>query len=155
MKSPSYDRLSEIFRARLRVAREGAGMSVNDLAQRLGQSDNSVRGYENGRTLPSLATAVRISEALGADLNWLVGREDAQKGRGPDDDPRGHSGSRIHSVRLALGLRQEDVARAVGISQPSQGNYERGHLAMTLDIAVRYADALGLDLDWLAGRKVR
>jgi len=51
--------------ARLRKTR---GWSQSDLANRLGTSQPSIARIEQGRTLPSLRTLLRIADALGVRL---------------------------------------------------------------------------------------
>ena len=52
----------------IRRAREGAGLSQSQLAERAGTSQAAISVYESGRKKPSVATLGRILEAAGARL---------------------------------------------------------------------------------------
>ena len=54
--------------------------------------------------------------------------------------------SHIREHRERLGLTQEDLARAAGCTLGTVGSLERGESAPTLFVAVRIADALGMDV---------
>ena len=56
----------------VRAARERAGMSQGDLAERSGLARPNVARLESGRHLPSLATLRRVAESLGVTLAALV-----------------------------------------------------------------------------------
>jgi transcriptional regulator with XRE-family HTH domain len=56
-------------------------------------------------------------------------------------------GEELRGVRLRAGLRQADVARAVGCSQVEISRIERGlHKRLSIDALARTAAAVGLDL---------
>ena len=50
-------------------------------------------------------------------------------------------------------ITQEELAEMVGVSGQTISAYERNIQTPSLDIAVGIADALGVSLDWLAGRE--
>ena len=50
------------------------GMSQEELAQRIGMTDNTLRRRLNGRNDFTLPEAVRLSELLGVSLDQLAGR---------------------------------------------------------------------------------
>jgi transcriptional regulator with XRE-family HTH domain len=56
-------------------------------------------------------------------------------------------GGELRDIRLSAGLRQADVARAVGCSQVEISRIERGlHKRLPIDALTRIAAAVGLDL---------
>jgi HTH-type transcriptional regulator, cell division transcriptional repressor len=64
--------------ARLRAARETAGLSLRELAQRVGLRDHTVIiKYEQGRTSPSTARLVSLAAALGVSPAALLAARDA------------------------------------------------------------------------------
>lgn len=68
---------------RIRQARERAGVSQNDLGQRIGVLGQTIWRYEDGRIEPRGAVAVALAEALGVTTQWLLtGAEDDPSGRG-------------------------------------------------------------------------
>lgn len=60
------------FGRRVAQLRRRAGLSQNALAEKAGLSRNYIGLLETGGRSPSLATALRIREALDADWNLLV-----------------------------------------------------------------------------------
>ena len=63
---------------RIRKIRLAAGISVREMAQRLGVSRSTIQRYESRKTLPKRGTLVAIAEILGIDVNMLLG--DQKKG---------------------------------------------------------------------------
>lgn len=55
-------------------------------------------------------------------------------------------GEQIRDHRRRLGLSQEDLAAVVGVNRRVIGELERGKASVQLGIAVRVAEAVGLDL---------
>lgn len=58
--------------ARVREARENAGMKRVRLAADADLALNTVRNYEDGITAPSIENLRRIAAALGVDVLWLI-----------------------------------------------------------------------------------
>ncbi len=57
-----------------------------------------------------------------------------------------HFGQRIRDRRKSLTLSQDDVAAVVGVNRRVVGELERGKPSVRLDIALRVAQAVGLDV---------
>lgn len=62
------------FGSSLRRERRLAGLSVRELASRLGVTTQAVYHWEAGRSLPRLDTLRRLAEALGLDVLGGAGR---------------------------------------------------------------------------------
>lgn len=60
------------FAEHLRYVREEADIAVAELAAALGVENNTVHGWESGRTRPHLHTLIRIAMALGVPLDHLI-----------------------------------------------------------------------------------
>ncbi len=76
-----YDDLEELapdYGGRIRQAREGAGMSQEDLAKQLNEKASLIRKLEHGDTLPSDDVQGKIERALDVDLTASGGDEDAE-----------------------------------------------------------------------------
>jgi ribosome-binding protein aMBF1 (putative translation factor) len=60
-----YDRLAPEFEISLELvrARQRAGLSQAELAERMGTSQSAIARLESGRTLPSAKTLIRFAEA--------------------------------------------------------------------------------------------
>jgi len=59
------------FAARLRQAREQAGLTQQDLAKKLGVTKSAIGNYENGVSSPKWEILVKIFDALNVDPNFL------------------------------------------------------------------------------------
>lgn len=57
----------------IKVRREQLGVSVNELAKRLGVSGQSVRHWEHGRSYPGKAKIAALESALSFTLDWTEG----------------------------------------------------------------------------------
>ena len=60
-------------------------------------------------------------------------------------------GAKVKKLRLAQGLTQEDVAKALDVTPGYISNVENGRNLMTLRMLAYYADLTGVSLDYLAG----
>ncbi len=63
---------------RIRKIRLAAGISVREMAQRLGVSRSTIQRYESRKTLPKKGTLTAIAEILGTDVDRLL--DDQKKG---------------------------------------------------------------------------
>lgn len=58
-------------------------------------------------------------------------------------------GRRLALARKALKLQQDEIATALGASQPQYSQYETGRRLLTLPPALRLCERYNLTLDWL------
>jgi len=63
--------------AKLQALRQGAGLSQEDLAERIGAKKQKVSNWERGRFTPSFEKAVLLARALGCSLDSFVDESDA------------------------------------------------------------------------------
>lgn len=61
----------------------------------------------------------------------------------------------ITALRLQKKISKRAMAQMIGVTPATYGGYESGDKVPTLETAAKIADALGVSLDWLAGRKAR
>lgn len=57
----------------LKVRREQLGISVNELAKRLGVSSQAIRHWENGRSFPGKSKTSALETALSFNIDWTEG----------------------------------------------------------------------------------
>ncbi len=72
MPTPSTTAPSVELGALLRRQREAMGMSIVQLARRIGVSRNTVTNYETGKTEPTASDLVRLATALGCAVQELL-----------------------------------------------------------------------------------
>ncbi len=64
-------------------------------------------------------------------------------------------GEKIRALRLARGIRQEELGRRIGASKQSVSNWENGNILPSIDVLIRLADFFGVSTDYLLGRDSR
>lgn len=67
----------------LKRARENAGLTQTQAAQKIGVSDGTYKNYEQGKREPNGDKIVTIANAFGVTTDYLLGRPDAK----PPEDP--------------------------------------------------------------------
>src|SRR4051812_10721106 len=70
-------RVQELGR-RIQTARKAAGLTQEQLAETADVNVKTIRGVEQGRSEPELATMRRIAQALGTSVDDLAGADDAR-----------------------------------------------------------------------------
>lgn len=78
---PTDDPISQELLERLRSARRERGMSIYDLAARIGKTPSFVSLLENGKQIPDVETITRIAKALKLDERLLRAWVDVRKSR--------------------------------------------------------------------------
>lgn len=107
----AYPRELKTLGDHLRKKRLDLGLYQQDVALRLGVSEASVWGWENGHSSPRLDLFPRILHFLGYV---------------PEDIHNLSLGERIVATRRALGIRQEDLAQQLGVDPSTLARWERG-----------------------------
>ncbi len=66
------------FGIRLKSCRKGMGLTQMKFSQIVGISQPNLSAYESGRFMPSVDKLVRIADALGVSVDYLLGLSDEQ-----------------------------------------------------------------------------
>jgi len=77
---------TEIFKERLRTAREFRELSQGELAQRAGLQASAVSHFETGTRKPSFDNLKRLADALRVTTDYLLGRSDDMEGSATSAD---------------------------------------------------------------------
>ncbi len=95
---------------RLQVARINAGLSHEDLAQRLGVAADSVASWESSERTPRVNRLVMLAGILDVSLIWLLeGRE--------DEYMKGHETAEIERLRGDLIRLEEKLNEAQSLAR--------------------------------------
>lgn len=128
---------------RIRGYREALGLSVAELARRVGVPGFRIWRWESGRNVPSPERIRRLTAALGVEL------ADLMPGAGPLPPPvrwRGQEaavGVRLAALRRERGLTILGLAALAGMAHTSVGELERGRRgAPRYETLARLATAL-------------
>lgn len=116
--------------------RRSAGLSQAALAQSVGVSAGSVRGWESGRKIPQADVLGRLAAVFSEALSSAVTVADFV------DIPE--TGRTLADWRVLRALTQVEAARRSGLSPSHYGALERGENALSEHTASRVAHALGL-----------
>lgn len=66
----------EEFRARLKLAREMAGLKQGEAAEALGLDQGSISEWETGKVEPSPGALVKLAALYGVSIDWLLTGEE-------------------------------------------------------------------------------
>lgn len=115
--------------ARVRSLREGAGLSLRDLAERSGVSATMLSQVERGHTSPTLAVAGKIAAGLGLSLSRLLRLDEAPHvvvSRAADHRRQARGGHRIEELTPPLpGLRVDVSAHELDPGRATGGEGDR------------------------------
>ena len=145
--------------------REQSHLSQEELASILHVNRMTYHYYESGSHHPPLEIMYRLAVHYQVSLDELYDRK--QKFHEPaiplcklppvnsisfQEKPLEIVGNRLHLLRSARALRQEDVASALGISRSAYSYYETGRRQPSPSKLILLVDFYQVSLDWLCGR---
>lgn len=64
--------LNRVIGTRIKISREQAGLTQEQLAERIGRSTQFISTIERGVAGPSLETVISLCETLGTTAEWLI-----------------------------------------------------------------------------------
>jgi transcriptional regulator with XRE-family HTH domain len=86
--------IDDVFPSRLRQARVEAGLSIRELADKVGmESRQTANRWEEGTRLPDVRTLARIALTLHTSMDWLLGLDELE-GQAPS--------ARVFDLQAAL-----------------------------------------------------
>lgn len=108
---------------RLRAARTAAGLSLREVARRLGVSASFVSQLENGKSQPSVATLYSLAQLLGLSIDRLFDAPDdiAPSSPGGSDDSRPRRAQRSPAEGTVAEAGMEGALRAGRVEAGSTG----------------------------------
>lgn len=72
-----------MFRFRLKELRENMGLSQYTFAEQIGIAQSTVGGWEAGKREPNFSTILKIADFFGVTVDYLLGRDKANKKEAP------------------------------------------------------------------------
>jgi len=136
-----------MFGDRLRLARKRAGLSLRDLAERIGNdvSAQAISKYESGKMFPSSGVLVALGKALDVSLDFLMSSEVAALA---GVEFRKHSGTSAAERARAESIVIDEVERHLALDSILGLDSEKNELPKKLvtvhsfDEVEKHADAL-------------
>lgn len=157
-------KIDQFFADRLKKQREKLGLSLKEMAKLVGLSNASYENFETGKTLPSNKIAEFIAKNLKCSLQWLaIGKGKGDQSPTPEQDNTVKDSNsadspefdytflpgRLKLVRLKFGFIQKQMGAHCGVGAYYYGKLERGRERASEEIALKIADACGIDSVWL------
>jgi transcriptional regulator with XRE-family HTH domain len=128
------------FAARLRDARIRAGLSQDDLANRLGVSQPTVSTWERGASSPRHNTQTALERVLDVGLNDQTGPGDSDA----DTTTTSPYGEWLARARTNKGVTRRELSEGSGLREPHIWKIETGRiLNPRLETRQRLEEALG------------
>ena len=97
---------------RIRLAREGAGYSVQELALRVGVEAASVRAWESGKRAPRANRLQMLAGVLNVNLTWLL--------EGREDRHRGEEAVSVEALRQRMGRARQMIEQGLVLLDETQ-----------------------------------
>ena len=142
--NPRYFGLS----LRLKQTREQAGLTRQELAQKVGGSHATVSYLESGDRWPSVGTTLRLATALSVSPGWLAFGLGERSAACPAAAIEG-MGERLQIARTERSFSKATLASAANLNPGSILGIERGGQA-GVDTVEALAKALRVSPAWLA-----
>lgn len=136
---------------RIRHLRIEKGYTMQDLANRIGISYQTIQKYEKGISKPQLAKLMELAAVFDVSVSYLLGETDIRttsKLNGTLDFSK-----RIKVLRLEAGYTQKELAKIIGMSQ---GNYAKygtkiAHMVPRIDHLQKIAEVFNVSVSYLLG----
>lgn len=122
----------------LEQARQAAGLSRLELAERIGTDTDVIRLWEEGGARPGVKNLLRIANSLGLEIRDLY-------------QPEVSTGGTLQDLRVSAGLSQRDLARKLGTTQTAISRWERAVALPTWAEITAYSEALDVPRTVIAG----
>lgn len=132
---------------RIREHRLAAGLTLEQLAGKIGTTNQQVQRLETGARKLSEEWMVGLAEALGVPVQDLLSTSKGGGDRKAADETT--IGGRLRSAREAAGISQADIARKLGISRAAISQWEANDTNPDIGRFGAIADAYGVAVDWL------
>ena len=137
------------FAFRLSTLRQYKRLSLTELGNRLGVTDEAVRLLEKGKRSPSFEVLCALAEYFDVSIDYLVGRSD-------DDAPTSFHSQwecdfRRNLADTLIHLENADLEAAY-VDIDFYNRIADGSAPLTFCTACDIADELGVSLDFLIGR---
>jgi transcriptional regulator with XRE-family HTH domain len=154
------DSRAEILdRERIKKLRKDRGMTLADVAERLGVSRQTISRYETGRikdvSIDSIAALAKVFHVPPAELTgWQHGGPDEVKT--PKEEVlymhRRNIGERIKEIRLEQSLTLLEVAEYIGVTEATVQRYESGNIkSVKADTLVKLCKLFNVGPSYLQG----
>lgn len=145
-KMPMFQHLEYYDRNKVRAFRMNAGLTQKELAKKIGLSQLHFSRIERGGNTISDEHATKIAKALNIRIDELQLEKPRIFNSGVVID-HGYSGILLRKYRLEKNILTADLAKMTKTAASSITSIETGRVSFTPKTAVKYAHALGINVE--------
>jgi transcriptional regulator with XRE-family HTH domain len=140
----------------IKKARLKAGLTQQELGDRLNVKRQALCNWENGYREPRTSQLEKIADALGVTIDSLAKGIDTPntnasttQDRLSEEEIKARIGERIKKARLKAGLTQQELGNMVNVKPQTVGGWERAQNAPRMGQIGSIAAALNVSVDYL------
>lgn len=109
--------------ARLKAARKASGYKINEAAEVLGVSRNTLSSYELNKTVPKATTLLKMAKLYDIDVNEMF---KVQSGKGKEKPESLYEKSKIYVKLMVLKSLESDIKNSIqGPDEYYEAKYKR------------------------------
>lgn len=118
------------FGERLKLAISSSNLTLNDLADKIGVTKNSVNNYVSGR-IPGASVLYKLAKVIGTSMEWLLTGEDLNQQDISDEEPK---------VEHILGKLSDEEVKFIEMLRQVD-DHEKAKIEGMLEIKIAEAQA--------------
>lgn len=119
------------------------GVSQKEIADVLGVAPNIISYFCHDKRIPNTQQVLEIANYLNVSTDYLLGYG--------EEIPPSTFTERLTNLRKEKKLKQEELAKNIGITRQSISHYENGSADPPIKVIVEYAKFFGVSADYLLG----
>lgn len=123
---------------RIKELRKSHGLSQNELAEKIGISNQAISHYETEKRHPKIETWQKFADFFDVSVPYLQGFDE-------------HRPSRLKELRKKKHLTLEELGNAVGMLNSTLSQYENGKRNPKLEVWQKLADYFEVSVPYLKG----
>lgn len=141
-----FEKMSESIGPRIKQARDKAGLSQRDLADRAGVHNTTLGKWERNEAIPAADALLRLASILGTTSEYLLGYEATIFGYPLRHDwPPGLKEFVVSDLAAEMDLRPWEVAVLAALSKDGMAPRIGNWAAILLKWRVEHFDLTGID----------
>ena len=128
------------------------GLTVKELAQKIGAYESTVYNYMRGTRQPSLKLLVKIADCFSCSVDYLLGRVSEYGEVSYCACPP--FPQQLAFLMKYFGVNKYKLCKEVPVTHSVIYAWQSGHSVPTLDYAVKLADYFHCSVDFILGREI-
>lgn len=129
----------------IKELRKEAGMTQEELGEKLGVIKQTVSSWEKGISEVSNDTLITLSRLFGVTTDYLLGVDGGEK----------NMKNRLKELREENGMKQSELGKLLNVQDAAISKYESGDIPLTGEKIIQLAEYFGVTTDYLLGLEGR